>query len=181
MSRIGRKPVAIPKGVTVEIAKNNKITVKGPRGQLTRNFSSTLGIAEENGEIVVTRPTDQRQVRALHGLTRALLQNMVTGVSDGYTKNLELVGVGYRAAMQGNALELSLGFSHPVVINPPDQISFEVDKAGRNISVNGIDKEQVGEVAAKLRALRKPEPYKGKGVRYRGEFVRSKAGKSAKR
>lgn len=180
MSRIGKKPVALPKGVTVDIATNNTITVNGPKGTLTRAFVPDITVAAQGAEVLVSRPTDQRQHRALHGLTRALLQNMVTGVSSGFTKEMELVGVGYKAAMQGKSLELSLGYSHPVVVPPPTNISFEVDKTGRLISVHGIDKEQVGEVAAKLRALRKPEPYKGKGIRYRGEFIKIKAGKSSK-
>ena len=180
MSRIGKQPVTLPKGVTIDIAANNTVVVKGPKGTLTRSFSPDMTIGSENGAVVVTRPTDQRHHRALHGLTRALLQNMVTGVSAGFLKEMELVGVGYKAAMQGKTLELSLGYSHPVVVPPPTNISFEVDKTGRLINIHGIDKEQVGEVAAKLRALRKPEPYKGKGIRYKGEFVKIKAGKSAK-
>ncbi len=181
MSRIGRKPVIIPSKVSVDIAKNGAVTVKGPKGTMTRSFSPDMTIEMQDGEIVVSRPTDNRQHRAIHGLTRSLIQNMVTGVSDGFKKELEMVGVGYRAVMQGNAMELSLGFSHPVVLDPPEGITFEVDKGGRSFSVSGSDKEQVGETAAKIRALRKPEPYKGKGVRYRGEYVRIKAGKSAKK
>ena len=181
MSRIGRKPVTIPKGVTVEIGKNNKVTVKGPKGELTRSFSPDMTIEIKEGQIVVSRPSDHRLHRSMHGLTRALLQNMVTGVSEGFTKELELRGTGYRALMKGQALELHLGFSHPVLIEPPDGISFTVENRGASFKVSGIDKELVGEVAAKIRALRKPEPYKGKGVRYRGEYVRAKAGKSAKR
>ncbi len=181
MSRIGRKPVAVPDGVTIEIESNNKVTVNGPKGALSRAFSPDMTFQTEDGNIVVGRPTDQRHHRALHGLTRALLQNMVTGVSSGYTKDMELVGVGYRASIQGKSLELSLGYSHPIVVPPPESITFEVDKTGRMISVRGIDKEQVGEVAAKIRALRPPEPYKGKGIRYKGELVRLKAGKSSKK
>lgn len=180
MSRIGKKAVALPKGVTIEISPSNTVTVKGPKGALTRTFVPDIALAAEGAEVHVTRPTDQRHHRALHGLTRALLQNMVTGVSAGFTKEMELVGVGYKAAMQGKSLELSLGYSHPVVVPPPANISFEVDKTGRLISIHGIDKEQVGEVAAKLRAWRKPEPYKGKGIRYKGEFIKIKAGKSSK-
>ena len=180
MSRIGKQPVALPKGVTIDIGSNNIVTVKGPKGTLTRAFVPDMDIAAQGAEVIVTRPTDQRHHRALHGLTRALLQNMVTGVSAGFTKEMELVGVGYKAAMQGKALELNLGYSHPVVVPPPANISFEVDRTGRLINVQGIDKEQVGEVAAKLRALRKPEPYKGKGIRYKGEFIKIKAGTSSK-
>ena len=181
MSRIGRRPIVIPDKVSIDISKANTVTVKGPRGSLVRSFSPDMTIKQQDGQILVTRPTDQRNHRSMHGLTQALLQNMVTGVNDGFTKELELVGVGYRAAMQDNALELSLGFSHPVVIDPPEGITFTVDKGGRTFSVSGADKEVVGETAAKIRALRKPEPYKGKGVRYRGEYVRIKAGKSAKK
>ncbi|MCP4164627.1 MAG: 50S ribosomal protein L6 [Chloroflexi bacterium] len=180
MSRIGRKPVVIPEKITIDIAKNNTVKVKGPKGSLERTFSPDMTIEIKNGEVVISRPTDQRNHRSIHGLTRALLQNMVTGVSEGYTKDLDLVGVGYRAIMQGDAIELSLGFSHPVIIPPPEGITFFVEKGGRSFSVSGADKEVVGETAAKIRSLRKPEPYKGKGVRYRGEFVRIKAGKSAK-
>ncbi len=180
MSRIGRKPVTIPSNVSVDIAKNGAVTVKGPKGALTRSFSPDMTVEVQNGEVIVSRATDQRHHRALHGLTRALIQNMVTGVNDGFKKDLEMVGVGYRAVMKGDVMELSLGFSHPVVLDPPEGISFEVEKGGRAFSVSGIDKEQVGETAAKIRSLRKPEPYKGKGVRYRGEYVRIKAGKSAK-
>ena len=181
MSRIGRQPIELPKNVTVEISKNNAVTVKGPKGTLTRTLPAAMTIENENGEVVVSRPTDQRNHRALHGLTRSLLQNMVTGVNEGYSKELDLVGVGYRAVMQGDAMELSVGFSHPVLLDPPEGISYEVEKGGRAFIVRGIDKELVGETAAKIRSLRKPEPYKGKGIRYHGEYVRSKAGKSAKR
>ena len=181
MSRIGKKPIDIPQKVTVDIGKNNTVTVKGPKGELTRTFSPDMTIEMKDGQVVVTRPTDLRHHRALHGLTRALLANMVTGVSEGYVKEMEMVGVGYRAVMKGNALDLSLGFSHPIVIEPPEGISFEVEKGGRSFRVMGIDKEMVGEVAAEIRRLRPPEPYKGKGIRYRGEIVRRKAGKAGKR
>jgi len=180
MSRIGRKPITLPSKVSVDIAKNGAVTVKGPKGALTRSFSPDMTFEIQDGVITVNRPTDSRNHRALHGLTRALLQNMVIGVKDGFKKELEMVGVGYRAIMQGNAMELNLGFSHPVVLDPPEGITYEVEKGGRAFSVSGTDKELVGETAAKIRALRKPEPYKGKGVRYRGEYVRIKAGKSAK-
>lgn len=181
MSRIGKKPVTLPKGVTVNIAKDNTVTVEGPKGALERTFSPDMHIEIEGAAVVVTRPTDLRHHRSLHGLTRALLQNMVTGVSSGFAKELELVGVGYRVAMQGKSLELSLGYSHPIIVPPPTNISFEIDKAGRIITVRGADRELVGETAAQIRRLRSPEPYKGKGVRYRGELVRTKAGKSSKR
>ncbi len=181
MSRIGRKPIVIPEKVNIEIGKNNKITVKGPKGELTRTFSPDMTIELKDGQVVISRPTDQRHHRALHGLTRALLANMVTGVSQGYVKELEMTGVGYRAVMKGNALDLNLGFSHPVVIEPPEGITFEVEKGGRAFHVKGIDKELVGEVAAEIRALRPPEPYKGKGISYRGEYIRRKAGKAGKR
>ncbi len=181
MSRIGRKPIVIPEKVNIEIGKNNKVTVKGPKGELTRTFSPDMTIEIKDGQVVISRPTDLRHHRALHGLTRALLANMVTGVSQGYVKELEMTGVGYRAVMKGNALDLSLGFSHPVVIEPPEGITFEVEKGGRAFHVKGIDKELVGEIAAEIRALRPPEPYKGKGISYRGEYIRRKAGKAGKR
>lgn len=181
MSRIGRKPVTIPQGVTIDVAKDNTVTVKGPKGTVTKTLPQDMTIVIEDGLLLVKRPTDSNHHRALHGLSRALLQNMVTGVTEGFKKDLELVGVGYRAVMQGDALDLSLGYSHPTVIQPPENITFVVKKGGRAFSVSGIDKELVGEVAAKIRALRPPEPYKGKGIRYHGEFVRIKAGKSAKK
>jgi large subunit ribosomal protein L6 len=155
--------------------------VKGPKGELTQTFSAEMTIEVEGEQIVVRRPTDQRRHRAFHGLTRALLANMVTGVSSGYRKELQIVGVGYRAVQRDEGLVLSLGFSHPVEVQPPEGITLTVtSKDGRNLSVEGIDKELVGKVAAEIRALRKPEPYKGKGVRYAGEYVRRKAGKAGK-
>lgn len=178
MSRIGRKPVPIPPGVEVIIDEDNRVIVKGPKGQLERTFPKPIRFTRENGTVVVTRPDDERQHRALHGLCRTLLDNMVVGVSQGFTKTLEIQGVGYRAQLQGNNLQLSLGFSHPVVVEPPPGISFEVD--GARIHVRGIDKERVGQVAANIRRLRPPEPYKGKGIRYLGERVRRKAGKTGK-
>ncbi|MBC7222722.1 MAG: 50S ribosomal protein L6 [Anaerolineae bacterium] len=180
MSRIGRMPIAIPKGVEVTIEPGNLVTVKGPKGVLRRNLPADMQIAIEDGQIVVRRPSDARHHRALHGLTRALLANMVRGVSEGFRKDLEIVGVGYRAELQGQKLVLSLGYSHPVEVEPPEGITFEVERGGRKFSVLGIDKELVGEVAAKIRAKRPPEPYKGKGIRYVGEYVRMKAGKGGK-
>lgn len=179
MSRIGRMPIAIPSGVTVEIQKNT-VRVKGPKGELVRVFDPDMQIGMEDNRIIVQRPTDHRRHRALHGLTRALLNNMFLGVSQGFVRRLEIEGVGYRAEMQGNNLVLHVGYSHPVVIEPPTGISFEVDKSYRLVSVLGIDKELVGEMAARIRRTRPPEPYKGKGIRYAGEFVRRKAGKTGK-
>lgn len=179
MSRIGRKPVPIPKDVQIDV-KNSHVTVKGPKGELSRSFNSDMMISVQGGQIVVTRPTDGRQHRALHGLTRALLANMVTGVTEGYRKELEVRGVGYRAEMQGNNLVLHVGFSHSVEMTPPVGITFGTESRGKNIFVEGIDKELVGEVAARIRRVRPPEPYKGKGIRYVGEYVRQKAGKAGK-
>jgi large subunit ribosomal protein L6 len=178
MSRIGRKPIPAVDKVEISIDDNNFVTVKGPKGQLERNFPREVRFAREEGEIVVTRSSDEGKHRALHGLSRSLLNNMIVGVSEGFTKTLEVQGVGYRAQMQGSALQLALGFSHPVVVQAPDGISFSVE--GPRIHVTGIDKEQVGQVAANVRKLRPPEPYKGKGIRYLGEQVRRKAGKSGK-
>ncbi|MGQ9456870.1 MAG: 50S ribosomal protein L6 [Anaerolineae bacterium] len=180
MSRIGRMPIALPKGVEIKVEPGNLVTVRGPRGTLTRALHPDMQIEVAEGQVVVRRPSDARHHRALHGLTRALLANMVTGVSQGFRKELEIVGVGYRAELQGQKLVLSLGFSHPVEVEPPEGIAFEVDRSGRKFSVLGIDKELVGEVAAKIRARRPPEPYKGKGIRYVGEYVRMKAGKGGK-
>jgi large subunit ribosomal protein L6 len=178
MSRIGRQPVEIPAGVEITIGDGNKVVVKGPRGELARSFPATITLTREDKEIVVTRPNDEGKQRALHGLSRSLLANMVTGVTTGYTTTLEVQGVGYRAQLQGTSLQLALGFSHPVVVAPPAGISFVVE--GPRVHVQGIDKEQVGQVAANVRKLRPPEPYKGKGIRYLGERVRRKAGKSGK-
>ena len=178
MSRIGRAPIAVPSGVEVTIAER-QVTVKGPNGTLSRPVPGEISVRQEDGSVLVERPNDERQNRALHGLTRTLVANMVTGVTAGFTKDLEIVGVGYRATARGaNSLELALGFSHPVVVDAPDGITFEVPQPTR-ISVKGIDKQQVGEIAAEVRAVRPPEPYKGKGIRYQGEYVRRKVGKRA--
>ena len=179
MSRIGRAPIQVPSGVEVTIA-DQSVTVKGPKGVLSRSIPGEITVRREDSTLLVERPDDERQNRALHGLTRSLVNNMVVGVTDGFNKDLEIVGVGYRATAKGpNQLELALGFSHPVVVDAPEGISFEVPQPTR-ISVKGIDKELVGQVAANIRKVRKPEPYKGKGVRYAGERVIRKAGKAAK-
>ncbi|MCA1832269.1 MAG: 50S ribosomal protein L6 [Actinobacteria bacterium] len=178
MSRIGRKPIAIPKGVDVAI-DGFTVSVKGPNGTLALRAHPDMAVKVAEGEILVERPTDQRQHRALHGLTRTLIANMVEGVTNGYTKNLEIVGVGYRAALKGNDLEIALGFSHPVSIAAPPGITFEVPQPTR-IVVKGADKQLVGKIAADIHGLRKTDPYKGKGIRYAGEYIRKKAGKAAK-
>ena len=179
MSRIGRAPIPVPSGVEVTIAER-QVTVKGPNGTLSRPVPGDIQVRQEDGTLMVERPDDERQNRALHGLTRSLVSNMVTGVTAGFTKDLEIVGVGYRATARGPAqIELALGFSHPVLVDAPAGITFEVPQPTR-ISVKGIDKELVGQVAANIRKIRKPEPYKGKGVRYAGERVIRKAGKAAK-
>jgi large subunit ribosomal protein L6 len=177
MSRIGKQPIPLPSGVSVNVAAGNVVTVKGKLGELTESFSPDLTISVEDKQVLVTRPTDQRQHRALHGLTRSLLSNMVVGVTDGFTKRLEIQGVGYRAEKQGNNLLLRLGFSHPVVVEPRPGITLEVEGT-TNVVVKGYDKQAVGQTAAEIRKLRKVEPYRGKGVRYAGEIVRRKAGKS---
>jgi large subunit ribosomal protein L6 len=177
MSRVGKNPIPIPDGVTVTVDASS-VAVKGPKGELQRSFDPDITIATEDGQVIVTRSSDHRRHRAMHGLTRALLQNMVTGVSEGYRKSLEIVGVGYRAEVIGRQLNLSVGFSHPILVTPPEGISFSVDKQTQ-IVVEGISKELVGEIAAMVRRFRPPEPYKGKGIRYVGEQVRRKAGKSA--
>ena len=178
MSRIGRQPIAVPANVEVPLGDGTAISVKGPRGSLARQFPPVLTIERDGGNLVVTRPSDDGPVRALHGLSRTLLNNMVTGVTTGFTKTLEVQGVGYRAQMQGSNLQLALGFSHPVIVNPPAGITFAVE--GPRVLITGNDKEQVGQVAANIRKLRPPEPYKGKGIRYQGERVRRKAGKAGK-
>ena len=179
MSRIGRLPVAIPAGVTVEIKENNHVTVKGPKGTLERVLPAEMEIKQEDGHVVVTRPNDLKKMKSLHGLTRTLIQNMVVGVSEGYTKTLEVNGVGYRAAKQGNKLVLSLGYSHPVEMVDPEGISSAVD--GNKIVVSGIDKEKVGQYAAEIRDKRRPEQYKGKGIKYADEVIRRKVGKTGKK
>ncbi len=176
MSRIGNKPIAVPQGVDVTIG-DAEVTVKGPKGTLAHRLPQDIQVKLENNEILVSRPSDDIEHRSLHGLTRSLIHNMVVGVTEGYTKTLEIVGVGYRAAMKGKNLNLTLGFSHPVEIEPPAGISFETPAATK-IVVSGIDKEVVGQVAAEIRNWRRPEPYKGKGIRYEGEHVRRKAGKT---
>ncbi len=177
MSRIGRKPVAVPDAVTVTLAPGN-IAVKGPKGELNQTFSQDMTVSQEDGTILVARPTDRGEHRALHGLTRSLIANMVEGVTDGFEKKLEIQGVGYRAALKGKNLELALGFSHPVSIAAPDGIEFEVPQP-TEIIIRGIDKQLVGQVAADIRKRRPPEPYKGKGIRYKGEQVLRKVGKRA--
>lgn len=179
MSRIGKLPIPVPAGVEVKV-NGSTVTVKGSKGELTQTFNENMAISvAEDGSIVVERPNDNRQNRSLHGLTRSLINNMVIGVSEGYMKTLELVGVGYRAALKGGKLELQLGYSHPVVVDPVDGITFECPEP-TVINISGIDKQLVGQVAADIRAYRKPEPYKGKGIRYQGEHIRRKEGKAAK-
>ena len=178
MSRIGRAPVAIPAGVTVAI-DGRDVTVSGPKGSLSLQVTAPIDVRQDDGVITVTRPSDEGEIRALHGLSRSLIANMVTGVTAGFAKTLEIVGVGYRVVAKGKDLEFALGFSHPVLVSPPEGISFRVETPTRFV-VEGIDKQRVGEVAANIRKLRKPEPYKGKGVRYAGEQVRRKAGKAGK-
>ena len=179
MSRIGRMPIPVPEGVAVSI-QGNRVAVRGPKGELSRSFDRDMSIALSDNQVIVTRPSDSKRHKAMHGLTRALLANMVIGVSEGFRKTLEVVGVGYRAEMRGETLVLSVGYSHPVQIEPPLGITFSVEKGYRSFTVEGIDKELVGEVAARIRAVRKPEPYKGKGIVYLGERVRCKAGKAGK-
>ncbi len=181
MSRIGKSPIAIPAGVTVQV-KDNVVTVKGPKGELTQEVNPDIKVSQKDGHVVLTRPTDDREHRALHGLYRALIHNMVVGVSEGYKKEMELVGVGYRAAATGQVLELALGFSHAIYIKLPKEIKVEA-KTERNknplIILESSDKQLLGQVCAKIRSLRKPEPYKGKGIKFVGEIIRRKSGKSA--
>ncbi|MBA4370487.1 MAG: 50S ribosomal protein L6 [Coriobacteriaceae bacterium] len=178
MSRIGKQPIPVPSGVEVTI-DGPAVTVTGPKGTLSQSFNEDMRIELAEGIVTVSRPSDSRQHRALHGLTRSLVSNMVTGVSAGFERNLEIVGVGYRAAMKGSDLEMQLGFSHPVLVKAEPNISFEVPAPTR-VVVRGIDKQRVGQIAAEIRKVRPPEPYKGKGVRYAGEYVRRKLGKTAK-
>ncbi|WP_459503669.1 50S ribosomal protein L6 [Bacillus sp. C1] len=179
MSRIGKKILEIPAGVTITVAEDNTVTVKGPKGELTRKFNADMSIKIEENTLTVERPSEQKEHRALHGTTRALLGNMVEGVTTGFARGLELVGVGYRAQKQGNKLVLSVGYSHPVEMTPEAGLEVEVP-APTKIVIKGIDKQRVGEFAANIRAVRAPEPYKGKGIRYEGEVVRRKEGKTAK-
>jgi large subunit ribosomal protein L6 len=177
MSRIGKRPIEIPEGVTVSVGEG-RVTVNGPKGELSQAVSTAMRIEQSNGTVAVERPTDRGEHRALHGLTRSLIANMVEGVTNGFEKRLEIQGVGYRARLQGKALELALGYSHPVSVSPPEGIEFEVPQQ-TEIVVRGIDKQLVGETAANIRKQRPPEPYKGKGIRYSGEYVRRKVGKRA--
>lgn len=179
MSRVGRMPVVVPAGVEVKISDDNTVTVKGGKGTLERTFAPQMGIKQEGNEIIVTRPDDKKENKALHGLTRALIHNMVVGVSEGYNKVLEVNGVGYRAQKQGNKLVLSLGYSHPVEMEDPEGLESKVE--GNKITVSGISKEKVGQFAAEIRGKRPPEPYKGKGIKYADEVIRRKVGKTGKK
>jgi large subunit ribosomal protein L6 len=179
MSRIGKQPIEIPGGVEVDVAEDSLVTVKGPRGTLSQRVHPEMKLVREDGVLRVERPSDEGMHRSLHGLTRTLIANMIEGVTKGYEKRLAIVGVGYRAAMKGKDLEVQVGFSHPVVVTAPEGIEFETPSP-TSIVVRGNDKQQVGEVAANIRKIRKPEPYKGKGIRYENEYVRKKAGKAAK-
>jgi large subunit ribosomal protein L6 len=178
MSRIGRLPIDIPTGVDIKV-DGSSVTVKGPKGELALTVASPIEVKVEDSQVLVTRPDDERESRSLHGLTRTLIHNQIIGVTEGYSKGLEIVGTGYRVAAKGNSLEFALGFSHSITVDPPAGISFAVE-GNTKLTVHGIDKQAVGEAAANIRKLRKPEPYKGKGVRYAGEVVRRKAGKSGK-
>jgi large subunit ribosomal protein L6 len=178
MSRIGRQPIEVPGGVDVTV-QGSHVSVKGPRGTLERDLHPEMKVVQDDGTIRIERPSDEGMHRSLHGLTRTLVANMVEGVTKGYEKRLEIVGVGYRASLRGEALEIAAGFSHPVIVQRPEGVEFEVPQPTR-ITVRGNDKQAVGEIAAKIRKIRPPEPYKGKGIRYEGEFVRKKAGKAAK-
>lgn len=179
MSRIGRLPVEVPSGVDVKI-NGSQVKIKGPKGEMEFTFSPSIDLSFKDGEINVTRPSDAREMRSLHGTTRSLIQNMIIGVTDGFQKELQLVGVGYRAAMQGKNLVLNVGYSHSVEVEPPQGIDFVVGDRAQQIFISGIDKQKVGQVAADIRKIRKPEPYKGKGIRYKDERIRRKAGKAGK-
>jgi len=179
MSRVGRLPISVPAGVQVNI-NGSRVSVKGPKGEMVRDFSPTIGVALENGQITITRKSDKPAERALHGTTRAVLANMIHGVNDGFVRTLEIEGVGYRAEMKGQTLVLFMGYSHPVEMEPPQGISFDIDLKARQVFVRGYDKEQVGQVAANIRMVRPPEPYHGKGLHYLGERIRRKAGKAGK-
>lgn len=182
MSRIGKQPVTIPQGVTITVGNDNVVTVKGPKGELKQPIDRDIKLEVKDGQLILERPTDQIRHRAMHGLYRALIANLVKGVTDGYRKNLELVGVGYKASNQGNLLDLSLGFSHNIIFEVPKELKVATEQLkGQNpsITLEGIDKQLLGQVAAKIRSLRKPEPYKGKGVKYKDEVIRRKAGKAA--
>ena len=180
MSRIGKLPVVIPAGVKISLAEGNLLTVEGPKGKLTRKLSSDMNIAQEDGQLTITRPNDLKRFRALHGLTRTLINNMVLGVTQGFEKRLEINGTGYRAAKEGNKLNLTLGYSHPIVMEDPEGVTATVE-GNNKIIVSGIDKEKVGQHAANIRAKREPEPYKGKGIKYENEYIRRKAGKAGKK
>ena len=182
MSRIGKAPISLPKGVEISVSKGNLVTVKGPKGTLTQQIDPDLSVKNEDGELSVERPTDQQRHRAMHGLYRSLIANMVKGVTDGYVKELELIGVGYRASNEGQILELTLGYSHPIIFMLPEEVRVSTETAkgkAQKVRLESIDKQLIGQVAAKIRAFRKPEPYKGKGVRFKDEEVRRKAGKAA--
>jgi len=178
MSRVGKLPIPLPKGVEVRV-QGRTVSVKGPKGELSREIDADMAVGQQDGIVTVTRPSEQARHRAMHGLTRSLIANMVIGVSEGFSKTLEMQGVGYRAQMQGPELVLAIGYSHPVNVKPPVNVEFEVDGTSK-IIIKGISKEQVGQVAADVRKIRPPEPYKGKGIRYQGEYVRRKAGKAGK-
>jgi len=180
MSRIGKLPIVVPGGVTVTIEEGNQLTVKGPKGTLSRKLSPDMNIAQEDGRLVITRPNDLKRFKAMHGLTRTLINNMVVGVTEGYTKRLEIVGTGYRASKSGNKLTLNLGYSHPVEMIDPEGVESVLD-GNTKIAITGIDKEKVGQYAANIREKRPPEPYKGKGVKYENEYIRRKAGKAGKK
>jgi large subunit ribosomal protein L6 len=179
MSRIGKNPVPVASGVDVQV-DGSRVTVKGPKGSLSREFSRDMDIAVDNGSVAVTRPSDSKEHRSLHGTTRAIIANMVQGVSEGYTRRLIIEGTGYRAEVEGVNVRLAVGYSHPVIIEPPTGVAFEVPRGNKEIIITGIDKEVVGEIAAKIRSIRPPEPYKGKGIRYSDETIRRKAGKAGK-